>query len=74
MGSSSDLQALIILLLIGFSSVIQCTSTLLDTNAMLLVNASQGSSRKMPENLFGVAFEVHVCILLVPNVLLIRSK
>lgn len=57
MGSSSNLRALIIVLLIGFSSVIQCTSTLLDINAMLLVNASQGSSRKMPENLFGVAFE-----------------
>nr|GEZ04585.1 alpha-L-arabinofuranosidase 1-like [Tanacetum cinerariifolium]GEZ27499.1 alpha-L-arabinofuranosidase 1-like [Tanacetum cinerariifolium] len=57
MGSSSDLQALIIVLLIGFCYFIQCASTLLDTNAMLLVNASQGSTRKMPENLFGVAFE-----------------
>ena len=65
MGSSSDFQALLIGLLIGFCYFIQCTSTLLDTNALLLVNASQGSSRKMPENLFGVAFEVHVCILLV---------
>ncbi|XP_076893169.1 alpha-L-arabinofuranosidase 1-like [Bidens hawaiensis] len=58
MGSSNNIiQALILVLLIGFSSFIQCTSTLLDTNALLLVNASQGSTKKMPQNLFGVSFE-----------------
>ncbi|KAI3806638.1 hypothetical protein L1987_22549 [Smallanthus sonchifolius] len=57
MGSSNDVQALILGILIGFSSFIQCTSTLWDTNALLLVNASQGSTKKMPENLFGVSFE-----------------
>ncbi|KAL8241509.1 hypothetical protein R6Q59_014863 [Mikania micrantha] len=60
MGSSNGvqgLQAFILGLLIGLSSFIQCTSALLDTNALLLVNVSQGSTKKMPDNLFGVSFE-----------------
>ncbi|KAJ0696505.1 putative non-reducing end alpha-L-arabinofuranosidase [Helianthus annuus] len=58
MGSSNVIvQVLILGLLIGFRSFIQCTPTLSDTNALLLVNASQGSTKKMPENLFGVSFE-----------------
>nr|XP_043636018.1 alpha-L-arabinofuranosidase 1-like [Erigeron canadensis] len=57
MGSSNVIQALILGLLIGCCSFIQCTSTLSDTQATLLVNASQESTRKMPENLFGVSFE-----------------
>ncbi|KAI7736721.1 hypothetical protein M8C21_001969 [Ambrosia artemisiifolia] len=57
--SSSNVivQALILGLLVRFCSFIQCTPTLLDTNAILLVNASQGSTKEMPENLFGVSFE-----------------
>ncbi|KAL7583824.1 hypothetical protein Lser_V15G42661 [Lactuca serriola] len=56
------------LLLIGLSTLIYCSSTLGDTNtkgdktstnALLLVNTSQdeGSTRKIPESLFGVSFE-----------------
>ncbi|KAK1412988.1 hypothetical protein QVD17_34654 [Tagetes erecta] len=57
MGSFNEVQALILLLLIGFSSFIKCTSTLGDTNALLHVNASQGSTKNLPQNLFGVSFE-----------------
>lgn len=63
------------LLLIGLSTLIYCSSTLGDTNtkgdktstnALLLVNTSQdeGSTRKIPESLFGVSFEVQVTSLL----------
>lgn len=57
MGFRNDPRALILGLLIGFSTFIHCTPTLRDINALLSVNASQGSTRKMPENLFGVSFE-----------------
>ncbi|XP_071737620.1 alpha-L-arabinofuranosidase 1-like [Rutidosis leptorrhynchoides] len=57
MGSRNYLQAFVFGLIIGISSFVQCMSTLLDTNAILTVNASQGSARKMPDNLFGVSFE-----------------
>ncbi|KAI3672526.1 hypothetical protein L6452_38615 [Arctium lappa] len=57
MGSSSDHQALMLGLLILFCAFIHCSSSLWDTNALLLVNASLGATRKMPGNLFGVSFE-----------------
>lgn len=65
MGSRSDHAALISGLLVGFSVLFQCSATLLDTNALLFVNASKGSTRKIPETLFGVFFEVLVADFLV---------
>lgn len=57
MGTRSDNHALILGLLIGVCVFCQCSATLLDTNALLVVNASKGSIRKIPETLFGVFFE-----------------
>lgn len=49
---------LILGLLSVFSLLLQCSAaTLWDSNALLVVNASNGSTRKMPETLFGVFFE-----------------
>ncbi|XP_071721977.1 alpha-L-arabinofuranosidase 1-like [Rutidosis leptorrhynchoides] len=55
MATRNDHHALILGLLIGFCVVFSATSV--DTNALLVVNASKGSTRKMPETLFGVFFE-----------------
>nr|XP_043619691.1 alpha-L-arabinofuranosidase 1 [Erigeron canadensis] len=57
MATRSDHHALIIGLLIGFCFVFECSATLGDTNALLVVDASKGSTRKIPETLFGVFFE-----------------
>ncbi|KAD3067561.1 hypothetical protein R6Q59_018408 [Mikania micrantha] len=50
-------SALMLGLLIGFCVVFRCSASLWDTDALLVVNASKGSTRKMPETLFGVFFE-----------------
>ncbi|PWA51146.1 alpha-L-arabinofuranosidase 1 [Artemisia annua] len=57
MGTRSDNHALILGLLIGVCVLCLCSASLLDTNALLVVNASKGSIRKIPETLFGVFFE-----------------
>ncbi|PWA48024.1 alpha-L-arabinofuranosidase 1 [Artemisia annua] len=57
MGTRSDNHALILGLLIGVCVLCPCSASLLDTNALLVVNASKGSIRKIPETLFGVFFE-----------------
>ncbi|KAK9054857.1 hypothetical protein SSX86_025936 [Deinandra increscens subsp. villosa] len=50
-------RALILGLLIGLCFAFRCSATLWDTNALLVVNVSKDSTRKIPESLFGVFFE-----------------
>ncbi|GJV00421.1 RNA-directed DNA polymerase, eukaryota [Tanacetum coccineum] len=57
MGTRTDKNALILGLLIGVCVFCQCLATLLDTNALLVVNDSKGSTMMISETLFGVFFE-----------------
>lgn len=57
MGTRRNHNPLILTLLIGLCLLFQCSANLWDTNALLTINATKSSIRKMPESLFGVFFE-----------------
>ncbi|KAI3770916.1 hypothetical protein L6452_02064 [Arctium lappa] len=57
MGTSCDQRALVLGVLIVCCVLFRCSATLWETNALLVVNASHTSTRKIPEKLFGVFFE-----------------
>ncbi|XP_009804378.1 alpha-L-arabinofuranosidase 1-like isoform X1 [Nicotiana sylvestris] len=59
MDSSRSLCCILLLVLFGISVQYQCSASGIDANetALLLVNASEASARKMPDTLFGIFFE-----------------
>ncbi|OIT36342.1 PREDICTED: alpha-L-arabinofuranosidase 1-like [Nicotiana attenuata] len=59
MDSSRSLCRILLLVLFGISLQYQCSASGIDANetALLLVNASEASARKMPDTLFGIFFE-----------------
>lgn len=62
MGSSSRAPCSVLLcILIGLCAFYQCSGIAAnaDQTAQLFVNASKASSRKIPESLFGIFFEVN---------------
>ncbi|XP_055808624.1 alpha-L-arabinofuranosidase 1-like [Solanum dulcamara] len=59
MDSSCSLCCILLLALFGISNQYQCSASGIDADqtALLLVNASEASARKMPDTLFGIFFE-----------------
>ncbi|XP_049401502.1 alpha-L-arabinofuranosidase 1-like [Solanum stenotomum] len=59
MDSSRFLCCILLLVLLGISIQYQCFASEIDADqtALLLVNASEASARKMPDTLFGIFFE-----------------
>ncbi|XP_049369879.1 alpha-L-arabinofuranosidase 1-like [Solanum verrucosum] len=59
MDSSRSLCCILLLVLLGISIQYQCFASEIDADqtALLLVNASEASARKMPDTLFGIFFE-----------------
>ncbi|XP_019245489.1 PREDICTED: alpha-L-arabinofuranosidase 1-like isoform X1 [Nicotiana attenuata] len=59
MGSRHSLYHVLLLILCGLSALCQCSATGVEANqtAVLFVNASEASARKIPDTLFGIFFE-----------------
>ncbi|KAJ8570541.1 hypothetical protein K7X08_037513 [Anisodus acutangulus] len=59
MESRHSLDHILLLVLCGLSSLCQCSATGVEANqtAVLFVNASEASAKKIPDTLFGIFFE-----------------
>lgn len=60
MESRHSIHHVLLLVLFGLSALCQCSATGVEANqtAVLLVNASEASARRIPDTLFGIFFEV----------------
>lgn len=63
MGSNCAPYRVLLLFFTGFCALCQCSAELhADQTALLFVNASEASARKIPKTLFGLFFEVSLVI------------